>query len=102
MPEYEVTRADGNTDTIVADRLEDAVARAGSHPEPISIRLKGGRRAVSQVTAEQPRHSSFAIKANTVGQCPVPGCDYISNAHGELQAHGLEEHGFAVGTGKGG
>jgi hypothetical protein len=100
VPEYEVTRADGTADTLAASTLADAVDRAGAHPEPISVRLKGGRRAAGQVLAEQPRHSSFAFGAETIGQCPVPGCDYISNAHGELQAHMLDDHGFAVGVSK--
>lgn len=100
MPEYEVTRADGSTETLAARSVSEAADRAGGHPEVISARLKGGRRSAAQVMAEQPRHSSFALGASTIGQCPVPGCDYISSAHGELQAHGLDEHGFAFGVSK--
>ena len=102
MPEYEVTLANGDTETLAANDLANAIARASSIPEPIAVRLKGGRRTAGQVMASQPRHSSFLVDAKQVGQCPVPGCDYIANAHGELQAHGLDEHGFAFGVGKGG
>lgn len=95
MPEYEITLADGTTRTLAAASVADAAGRAGAHPEVISARRKGGRRAAGQTTAGQPRHASFALDATAVGQCPVPGCDYISNAHGELQAHGLDTHGYA-------
>lgn len=104
MPEYEITRADGTISTLAADGLGNAVERAGGHPEPVSVRLTSGKhtgkRTAGQVLAGQPRHASFAIGAATVGQCPVPGCTYISSAHGELQAHGLDEHGFAFGVAK--
>jgi hypothetical protein len=101
VPKYEVTFSDGTATHYAAGSLADAVDRAGAHPEPTAVRL-ADKRAAGQALAEQPRHSSFAIGAQQIGQCPVPGCDYIANAHGELQAHMLDDHGFAVGVAKGG
>jgi hypothetical protein len=102
MPEYEVTRADGTTSTLAADGLGNAVERAGGHPEPVSVRLTTPKHTAGPGMAggQQARHQVPLAGARTVGQCPVPGCDYISSALGELRAHGLDEHGFAAGVAK--
>jgi hypothetical protein len=117
MPEYEITRADGTTRTLAADGLGNAVERAGAHPEPVAVRLKTGTRSGGGLLGggpgpgpggpahdprqpRQPRHAVPLAGVQQVGQCPVPGCDYISSAMGELQAHGLDEHGFAGGVAK--
>jgi hypothetical protein len=109
MPEYEITRADGTAKTLAADGLGDAVARAGGHPEPVAVRLKTGSRGAGQGAGagqggaqerHQARHQVPLAGVRQVGQCPVPGCTYISSALGELQAHGLDEHGFAAGVTK--
>lgn len=98
MPEYEVTRADGSTSSLAADGLGDAVARAGGHPEPVAVRLKTSRRTGAGDTSA--RHAVPLAGVRQVGQCPAPGCTYISSALGELQAHGLDEHGLAAGVTK--
>lgn len=104
MPKYEITRSDGTTVTLAASSLLNALERTASDPEPVSARLaqqeaRRGSAAVSGTIGtfqgDQPRHASFLVDAKTVGNCPVPGCDYIAQVPGDLHAHMLAEHGYS-------
>ena len=103
MPKYEITRADGSTTTLVATGLQDAVLRHGASPEPVAARLLERTRSAADALADQPRHLSFVVEANQIGQCPVPGCDALAEVRGELHQHMLDVHGWSgMGESKGG